>query len=109
MTTKKQKGWKDLIKGGLIIEARNSVKYRTGAWRSLRPIRDKSRCNNCLLCWVYCPDSSIIVENEKIKEIDYQHCKGCGICASECPVNAIIMIDESDIKDEAEKKGGKDG
>jgi len=104
MTAKKQKGWKDIPKGGLILEAGNSEKYETGSWRSLRPVRDENKCTNCLICWVYCPDSSIIVEDGKMKEIDYKHCKGCGICASECPVNAIVMKEENEFQDE---EGGK--
>ena len=107
MTTNKQKGWKEIPKGGLILEAGNSEKYETGSWRSLRPVRDESKCTNCLICWVYCPDSSIVVKDGKIKEIDYDHCKGCGICAAECPVNAIKMKDESEFRSKQTEKGGK--
>ncbi len=107
MSNKKQKGWKDIPKGGLILEAGNSEKYETGSWRALRPVRDEKKCTNCLICWVYCPDSAIIVENEKIKGIDYDHCKGCGICAAECPVNAITMKNESEFRNEESMKGGK--
>ena len=107
MSNKKQKGWKDIPKGGLILEAGNSEKYETGSWRALRPVRDEKKCTNCLICWVYCPDSAIIVENEKIKGIDYDHCKGCGICAAECPVNAITMKNESEFGIEKSLKGGK--
>ena len=107
MTNNKQKGWKEIPKGGLILEAGNSEKYETGSWRSLRPVRDENKCTNCLICWVYCPDSSIIVKDGKIKEIDYDHCKGCGICAAECPVNAITMKDEGEFRSEHTEKGGK--
>ena len=87
--------WKDIPEGGLILESGNSMKYKTGSWRSQKPIRDKEKCINCLICWIYCPDGAIIVENEKIKEINYDYCKGCGICKNECPMNAIMMEDES--------------
>jgi pyruvate ferredoxin oxidoreductase delta subunit len=87
--------WKDIPEGGLILESGNSMKYKTGSWRSQKPIRDKEKCINCLICWIYCPDGAIIVENEKIKEINYDYCKGCGICENECPMNAIMMEDES--------------
>jgi 2-oxoacid:acceptor oxidoreductase delta subunit (pyruvate/2-ketoisovalerate family) len=40
---------------------------------------------------MYCPDGAIIVEDEKIKEINYDYCKGCGICQNECPKDAITM------------------
>jgi pyruvate ferredoxin oxidoreductase delta subunit len=44
-----------------------------------------------MLCYFYCPDASIIIENEKAVGIDLAHCKGCGICAKECPSSAIAM------------------
>jgi len=88
------KGWKEIPEGGLILEPGNSVEYKTGSWRSKRPIRDEEKCIHCLICWAYCPDGAIIVENEKIKEINYDYCKGCGICANECPKEAITMEEE---------------
>lgn len=88
------KGWREIPEGGLILEAGNAIQYKTGSWRSQRPIRDEEKCTNCLICWIYCPDSALLVENGKIKEIDLEHCKGCGICAKECPVGAIKMISE---------------
>ena len=83
------KGWKDIPIGGMILEAGNSAEYETGGWRTFRPVMDKEKCKNCLFCWIYCPDSAIQVENEKIKEIDLKYCKGCGICAAECPAKSI--------------------
>jgi len=79
-------GWKDIPIGGMIPEAGNAVKYLTGGWRSFRPIRDEKKCTNCMICWVYCPDSIIKVKDGKVQSFDYEHCKGCGICAQECPV-----------------------
>ncbi len=90
----KEKGWKEIPIGGLILEAGNAEKYETGSWRNQRPIRDEEKCTDCLICWIYCPDSSIMVEEGKIKGIDYAHCKGCGICAAQCPRKAIKMIEE---------------
>lgn len=49
-------------------------------------------CNQCGLCWIFCPDMSVI-ETEKGYDIDYDYCKGCGICAQECP-RAFIRIVE---------------
>ena len=87
-------GWKDIPIGGLITDAGNSFRYKTGDWRSERPFVDKAKCINCLQCWVYCPDGSVLVENEKMAGYDYDHCKGCGICAHICPVKAIEMVSE---------------
>ena len=98
--SEKLKGWKELPIGGIILEAGNSHEYETGSWRSLRPIHEKEKCTNCLLCWVYCPDSSIVVKEGKFDHFDYDHCKGCGICAHECPpkASAIKMVDELKVK-----------
>ena len=63
----------------------------TGEWRVFRPVKDDDKCNNCLLCWVYCPEASIAKDT---LEIDFQYCKGCGICAVECPTGAIEMVKE---------------
>lgn len=104
MTTARQDGWRDIPRGGLITEAGNSEHYKTGSWRSLRPIRDEQKCTHCMICWVYCPDSSIIVEEGKMKGIDYDHCKGCGICAAECPTKAIVMIEEDTSGDQEGNK-----
>jgi len=45
-----------------------------------------------------CPDSSIVVEDGKMIDIDLVHCKGCGICAEVCPpkVKCIDMIEEAE-------------
>jgi pyruvate ferredoxin oxidoreductase delta subunit len=90
------KSYKELPIGGLIIEAGNSHKYNTGTWRSFRPIHVKDNCTDCLFCWIYCPDSSVIVKDEKFDHFDYDHCKGCGICEHECPAKekAIVMENE---------------
>lgn len=85
------KGWRDIPEGGLIIEPGNSVNYKTGSWRAEKPIRDKDKCINCLICWIFCPEGAIYVEDNKITKIDYEYCKGCGICANECPKQAITM------------------
>lgn len=82
--------------GALITEAGNSNDYKTGDWRSMKPIWHEEGCVHCLMCWVFCPDVSIKVENGKMVGIDYDHCKGCGICARECPrkEKALEMVKE---------------
>jgi len=88
-------GWRRIPIGGLILEAGNSVRYKTGDWRSQTPVRDVEKCTNCLICWIYCPDGSVLVEDGKVVGFDLDHCKGCGICAANCPTKAITMREEA--------------
>lgn len=92
----KAKGWKELPIGGIINEAGNSATYQTGGWRTFKPTLHQDKCINCLICWVFCPDSSVITRDGKIIGFDLDHCKGCGICANECPKGAIEMVYEQD-------------
>ena len=101
----KEKGYKDLPTGGLILEAGNAVTYKTGGWRTFRPLVDKGTCTNCLQCWLFCPDMSIYVEGGAMAGYDYDHCKGCGICAAICPVKAIKMVLETEQFGDADAKG----
>jgi len=66
---------------------------KTGYWRIFRPKINYEKCIKCMICWLYCPEGSISIINNK-PVIDYDYCKGCGICANECPVKAIEMVKE---------------
>ena len=90
----KKKGWKEIPKAGLIDKGGTARSYKTGSWRTFKPVVDKEKCINCLQCWIYCPDSSIKVEDGKMVGFDYEHCKGCAICANICPVKCIKMEKE---------------
>ncbi len=90
--------WKTLTPGSVILEPGSSAKFKTGSWRSMRPRWIEENCIQCLFCWIYCPDMSVIVEDGKRKDFNYDYCKGCGICALECPGKkgnkAIVMEKE---------------
>ena len=52
-------------------------------------------CYHCDNCYVFCPDGSVLRENDKTYNVfDYEYCKGCGICENECPVGVIEMEKE---------------
>ncbi len=80
-----------MIVGDRVIEPGNSEKFQTGDWRSQVPVLDKEKCIDCLTCWIFCPDDSILTKDGKIAGLKLSHCKGCGICAKVCPKDAITM------------------
>lgn len=85
------RGWRNIPIGALPYKL--SLDYRTGSWRAERPVIDYGKCTKCLICWLFCPEPSIIWDGKDVV-IDYDYCKGCGICAYECPVKAIKMVPE---------------
>lgn len=92
-------GWKKHPAGAAVLEAGNAKYYKTGGWRTLRPVLE-GRCNHCLQCWIFCPDSAVMVKDEKLVGFDLDHCKGCGICAESCALKAISMVDEQKAQEE---------
>jgi len=87
--------WRELPAGGAILEPGTSQEYETGGWRAKRPMVDMAKCTHCMICWIFCPDSSILAGEGRFLGFDLLHCKGCGICAEECPPKAIQMEDET--------------
>lgn len=88
--------WHELVEGGIIPTPATSLSYRTGSWRLERPVFDAQKCVQCLMCWLMCPDSAILLEDGKVVGIDYDHCKGCGLCSLQCPPKhiALTMVQE---------------
>ena len=80
--------------GAIITEPGSIEKNKTGAWRSFKPVWDKGKCTQCMLCWQYCPDSCIPEKDGKRLETDLDFCKGCLICMNVCPVKAISSVKE---------------
>lgn len=116
-----KKGWKDIPIGGIIEDAGNAKEYKTGDWRSQRPVHIPEKCTNCMICWINCPDSCIKAGDVNCPEkgklglsnkpelanfggFDYEHCKGCGICAAVCPTKSIVMKPETEFLEEESKK-----
>jgi NADPH-dependent glutamate synthase beta subunit-like oxidoreductase/ferredoxin len=51
-------------------------------------------CNACDYCHLYCPEMSVMVEDEH-RHINLDYCKGCGLCVAECPRNAMALKEEN--------------
>lgn len=88
--------WRDITAGGTIDSAGNAHLFKTGDWRSMKPVWLQDKCKQCLQCYPVCPDTSILIdENGKRTDFDYDHCKGCGVCVKVCPFKAIDFVEES--------------
>lgn len=88
--------WKDIEIGAIVTEPGSASRYRTGDWRSQKPIFDLEKCIKCGLCYIYCPEGCISQNAEGDFEADMYYCKGCGICARECPKDVITMVEEEE-------------
>ena len=87
--------YQDLTIGGNIYTAGNAKEFKTGDWRSQKPIWIEEKCKQCGLCFPVCPDNSIPVGKDLNRgEFNYDYCKGCGVCAKACPFAAIEMKEE---------------
>jgi len=113
ITLPKVLNWWEFAPGGAIIHTGNAYEKKTGTWRTERPIfTDALRaetlkkggrvkepaCTNCQLCYQFCPDFAIKIEDGKVSGIDYEHCKGCLICYNVCKFSAIGKMPEARAK-----------
>jgi pyruvate ferredoxin oxidoreductase delta subunit len=89
---KTEAAWSDANEKMLVLD--------TGGWRTERPVLDKSQCNYCGLCAIYCPPQCMRDKGDHY-EADLAFCKGCGICAHECPRKALTMKPEGDFTNES--------
>jgi 2-oxoacid:acceptor oxidoreductase delta subunit (pyruvate/2-ketoisovalerate family) len=88
------KSWKELPHVPVSLGIMGSI-GATGEWRILRPEISPERCNRCGMCYLYCPEGTIILKSGPGPEVNLTYCKGCGICAAECPRKAIAMKPEN--------------
>jgi len=79
---------------GMVGPAGNADAYYTGAWRAEKPLWDSEKCTNCMLCWINCADTAVLMSNQQVGGINYNHCKGCGVCPLECRSAALVMVPE---------------
>jgi 2-oxoacid:acceptor oxidoreductase delta subunit (pyruvate/2-ketoisovalerate family) len=88
--------WSELAPGGMVVRD-EAEQPQTGGWRTgSKPVADLGLCVDCLLCWLYCPDSAIRLDGAAFAGIDLDYCKGCELCAAVCPTDAIEMVRDGD-------------
>lgn len=80
-----------IISSPSLLSTGNMIKRETGRWRIFKPVINLEKCNKCWICFVYCPEGVISLDESEYPHIDYDHCKGCLICYEECPVKAITV------------------
>lgn len=86
-----------LTEGGNIYASGNARDFKTGDWRSTKPIFLSEKCKQCGMCFPVCPDDAITINPDGTRgDFNYDYCKGCGVCAKVCPFNAIEMKEEGD-------------
>ena len=86
--------WRELLPGCVVTEAGNAKQYRTGDWKSERPVLNHQKCIKCGICYLFCPEGCIGQNEEGYFEANLYYCKGCGICVRECWTEAIKMVEE---------------
>ena len=64
-------------------------------WRNHKPVWDQDQCVQCGICYLFCPDGAISLNEDGYYEADLQYCKGCGLCSRQCPARCITMEDEA--------------
>ena len=76
--------------GPTILHPGSAALRHTGDWRVETPEIHLDKCKRCFLCFLFCPEAAIALDERNYPHIDFQHCKGCMICYEECPPRAIF-------------------
>jgi pyruvate ferredoxin oxidoreductase delta subunit len=88
--------WHEINPGCMVFAAGNAANYKTGSWKSQRPLWDNAKCIKCGICYIFCPEGCIQETKDGFYEANLDYCKGCGICAHECWPGAIVMREEEE-------------
>ncbi|HRR42375.1 MAG TPA: 4Fe-4S binding protein [Syntrophales bacterium] len=88
--------WYEVNPGCIVFVPGNAREYKTGTWRSQRPLWDNKKCIKCGICYIFCPEGCVRETEDGYFAADLDYCKGCGICAHECWPGAITMQEEGE-------------
>lgn len=55
----------EIEEGGIIDKAKSSKNFKTGSWRTFKPVIDESKCIHCMHCVLNCPENCINITKEK--------------------------------------------
>ena len=86
------RSWRELPAGGAVVPGESAAAENGRLAHGLEARGRHGGCVNCLLCWLYCPDSAIRLDGTTFAGIDLDICKGCELCATVCPVGSIRMV-----------------
>ncbi len=64
-----------------------SAKQRMHA--DFRPEVGAEKCTACNRCVKWCPVDAIVINPDRVAQVDYEVCYGCGECVAACPYGAI--------------------
>ena len=70
------KSWFDLEPGGVVVRDRGRPTAHRRAGARGRPEADLTACVDCLLCWLYCPDSAVQLDGTAFAGFDLDHLQG---------------------------------
>jgi len=62
--------WKDLEIGAIVTEPGSAAQYKTGDWRTEKPVRENSKCMKCGICYIFCPEGCIYMTEEGYFDAD---------------------------------------
>jgi pyruvate ferredoxin oxidoreductase delta subunit len=87
-------GWQEITTGSVVLRPGSASEYHTGSWRAQRPVWNNSKCIQCGICYIFCPEGCVAQSEDGYFKANLDYCKGCGICAHECWSKAIAMVEE---------------
>ena len=61
---------RDVEIGAIATEPGSANLYKTGDWRSMRPVVNKDHCIRCGVCFIFCPDMAVAKTDEGYFEAD---------------------------------------